>query len=526
MKDLIKKTKITDFLKNNGIFIIFCILLLWISLLLIQVADAYTMLNPENTKQTVMLHTLFQGEFGTIATWMTIIAIVLYSIIFIILNKKEIDISKIFLMIIIPLGIIHAIINPLGRVPDEDTHIRRAYEISYGHLLTKVNEEGDVGRELPAELNLVTKENETYNIFEQNKEKEYGEEKQFLTFNNTAIYAFICYLPQAIGILITRIFGANIITQIYAARIVNLLVYVVLIYFAIKKIPFKKFALFMITFLPITIQEAASLSPDALTNAICIFFVSYILYLIYSAEKLSKKDYIILGISSVFVALVKIIYLPLCALVFMIPNDKFDSKKKKYIILITIFILSVILNLGWLKYANSHYRQAYNEANPQEQIRFVLEDPYRYVITCFRDIHLRLDYYLLGLVGKDLSHIDIDMSMIMQLPLILLVLFSFICDENEKIKPNWKIKIFFGVIMLAVIALLFTSEYIAWNPVGNFWVNGVQPRYYIPILLILAVICNMNSLKLEKKIDWKYIYILTITINMHAIISMLNLYMK
>lgn len=526
MKELIKKQSVTDFFRNNGIFIIFCIVLLWISLLLIQVADAYTMLDPNNTKETVMLHPLFEGKFGTAATWMTIIAIVVYAIIFIITNKKEIDISKIFLIIIIPLGIIHAIVNPLGRVPDEDTHIRRAYEISYGHLLTKVNEEGEIGRELPAEINLITKENQTYTIFEQNKEKEYSEEKEFFTFSNTAIYAFICYLPQAIGIWITRLFGASVLVQAYAARITNLIVYVLLTYFAIKKIPFKKLAVFMITFLPITIQEAASLSPDALTNAICIFFVAYILYFIYSKEKMTKKDYIILGISSLVVALVKIIYLPLCALVFLIPNDKFDSKKQKYIILIIIFMISVICNLGWLKYANSHYRQAYNDANPQEQIRFVLEDPYRYITTCFRDVHLRIDYYVQGLIGNDLSHIDIDMSRIMQLPLLVLVLFAFTCDENGNIKPNWKVKLFFAAIAIAVIALLFTSEYISWNPVGNFWVNGVQPRYYIPLLLIIAVICHMNSLKIERKLDYKYIYLLTVTINMHAIVSMLNLYMK
>ena len=526
MKELIKKENAVDFLKKNGPFIIFCIILLYVSLLLVQVSDGYIMLERNNTKEVTMLKELFKGSFGTIAALITIIPIVLYSIIFIIFNKKEIDISKVFLMIMIPIGIIYLIISPLGRVPDEDTHIRRIYEISYGHFITKVNEEGDVGRELPAELKLITPDNKTYEIFEENKEKEYSDESEFLTFNNTAVYTFICYLPQVIGIWITRVFGANILVQVYAARVVNFLSYVAIIYFAIKKIPFKKFAIFMITFLPITVQQAASLSPDALTNALAIFFVAYIIHLMYSKEKMTKKDYIIVATTSVLVALVKIIYLPLCALIFLIPNDKFDSKKKKYIILIAIFMVSVILNLGWLKYANSHYRQAYNNANPKEQIRFVLIDPYKYITTCFRDVHLCLQSYIQGLIGNDLSYLDIDMSFIMQFPLLLLILFSFICDENNEIKPNWKEKLYSGLICLAVIALLFTSEYISWNPVANFWVEGVQPRYYIPILLIIAFICHMNSLKLEKKINYRYIFMLTIGINLHAIISMMNIFMK
>ena len=526
MKELIKKDKVKDFLKNNGIFIIFCLIMLWISLLLIQVADGYTMLDPNNTKPTQMLIPLFGQTFGNTASTLTIVGIILYCIFFVVTNKKEIDISKMFLIIVVPISLIHLTLHPIGRVPDENTHIRRAYEISYGYILTDVSEEGIVGRELPAELKFVTNENQTYDLYEQNKEKDYGTEKEFLDFNNTAIYAFISYLPQAIGIFITRIFGANIVVQVYGARVVNLFTYILLTYFAIKKIPFKRLAIFLIAFLPITIQEAASVSPDALTNGICFFFVSYILHLIYSKEKASKKDLILLGITSAVVALVKIIYLPLCALVFLIPDEKFENIKKKYTILILLFIISVILNLGWLKYANSHYRQAYNEANPNEQIAFVLQDPYRYIITCFRDVHLRIDFYLQGLVGADLSHLDIDMSMIMQVTLFLLLVFSFVCDENENIKPNWKIKSFLALIFLAVIALLFTSEYIAWNPVGNFWVNGIQPRYFIPVLIIVSVLCNMNNIKLEKKLDYKYIYMLTIGVNLHAIITMMNLYMK
>ena len=526
MKKIINKEDIINFFKKYGVFILFCIVLLWISLLLVQISDAYIMLEEDNTRPIEIYKDLFSKGFGTIASLITIIPIVLYTIIFCIIEKKEIDISKIFLLIVIPLGIMHMFVNPLGRVPDEDTHIRRAYEISCGYFITGLNEEGQVGRELPADLELITKENQTYNLYEIHKEKDYGEGNKFFDFNNTAVYTFICYLPQAIGISIARLFGGSIALQAYAARFVNFSIYVAIMYLAIKKIPFKKLAVFMIAFLPITIQEAASISPDALTNAISIFFVSYVIYHVYSKEKLTRKDYIILAITSVLVALVKIIYLPLCALIFLLPNEKFETKKKKYIILCTIFAVSVILNLVWLGFANSEYKQAYNEANPGAQIKFILEDPYRYIVTCFRDVHLRLDFYINGLVGEYLSYMDIKMSFIMEFILLLMVIFSFIYDENGEIKPNLKVKGMSALVILAVIALLFTSEYISWNPVGNFWVNGVQPRYYIPILLLVAVLCNINSMKLEKRLNYKYIYMLTIGINLHAIISLLNIYMK
>lgn len=544
MKELIKKDKVKEFfkekvanfLKNNGMLILFSILLLWISLLLIQTADNYIMQDTFNQKPTSMLIPLFSEGFGTIAVWLTVIPLGIYLILFSIIGKKEFDLSKVFLFIAIPLGIIYMIISPLGRIPDENSHSRRAYELSLGYLITDVDEEkSEFGRMLPKELRFVELDNISYNIYKEKIDSIYdanesGEEnietEEFLTFGNVAVYTFVSYVPQAIGIALSRIFTDNILVQMYTGRILNFAVYVAIMYFSLKIIPLKKLAVFMIAFLPIAMQQAASLSPDALTNSLSIFFVSYVLHLMYREEKMARKDYIILAILSILVAIIKIIYLPLCALVFLIPDKKFDTRKKKWIILITIFIVSVILNLAWLKFANAKYPQAYHNANQKEQIAFVLQDPYRYITTCFRDVHLRLDFYLFGLCGRDMSYIDIDISYIAVFTMLFLLVYSFIVEDECKIKPNWIVKGFFALIFLAIVALLFTSEYLTWNPVGNYWVNGIQPRYFIPMLLLIAVISNLNNIKIEKKYDYRYIYMLIVSINLHAIITMVNIFMK
>ena len=538
MKELVKKekvkeffkVKVVNFFKEHGMFLLVSLILLWISLNLIQMADNYLMHDPNNQKETSILIGLLSNNFAKIATGITTVLIIVNMIIFIVIGKKEIDISKIFLIIIIPLGLIHVFLSPLGRIPDEIYHSRRAYEVSLGHLITDIDEVNDErGRMLPQDLRVVVSENISYEAMKDRiklVEEQYAGTEDFMTFPNVAVYTFISYVPQALGIAITRIFTSNILVILYAGRIVNFAFFVTIIYFAIRKLPFKKLAVLLIAVLPIGIQQAASLSPDALTNALSIYFVAYVLHLIYRDEKLTRKDYIMLTITSILVALIKIIYLPLCALVFLIPEKKFDSRKKKWAILIAIFVVSVILNLVWLKFANSRYPMAYHGANQKEQISFILEDPYRYIQTCFRDLHMRIDFYIYGLVGKDLSHIDIDMSNIMLMALLFLLLYSFIIDDNDKVKPNFIVKGFFFIIFLAIVALLYTSEYLTWNPVGNYWVNGIQPRYFIPMLLLVAVVCNINSIKVEKKIDYRYIYMTVIAANLHAIITMLNIFMK
>lgn len=323
MKQLIKKenvdnffkVKLVNFFKEHGMFILFSLIMLWVSLLLIQMADNYLIHDINNQKPAEILVGLFSSNFAKIATFGTSILIVINMIILIAVGKKELDISKIFLMIVIPLGLIHVFLSPLGRVPDEIYHSRRAYEVTLGHLITDIDEENhEMGRMLPQDLRVVVKENISYQAMQDRiklVEEQYAGTQDFMTFPYVAVYTFISYVPQAIGMGLARIFTSNILVQLYAGRIVNLAFYITIVYFAIKRLPFKKLAALMIALLPIGIQQAGSLSPDALTNALSIYFVSFVLSLIYRDEKLTRKDYIMLAITSILVAIIKIIYLPL-----------------------------------------------------------------------------------------------------------------------------------------------------------------------------------------------------------------------
>src|SRR5574344_2214012 len=53
-----------------------------------------------------------------------------------VLLKKKVAIEKLFLSLAIPIGIGYLVLVPLGRVPDEQNHFLRAYEISLGYLVS------------------------------------------------------------------------------------------------------------------------------------------------------------------------------------------------------------------------------------------------------------------------------------------------------------------------------------------------------------------------------------------------------
>ena len=97
--------------------------------------------------------------------------------------------------------------------------------------------------------------------------------------------------------------------------------------------PFSKELLLLIALMPMSLQQAASLSQDSFTNAIAFLFVAYCFKIAYNIEKCSVKDKIILFGLAVIISLCKIVYLPLILLYFLIPHDRMESKKLLYLYL-------------------------------------------------------------------------------------------------------------------------------------------------------------------------------------------------
>ena len=164
----------------------------------------------------------------------------------------------------------------------------------------------------------------------------------------------------------------------------NLIVFTILGYFTIKFIPFKKISAFLILFSPIVMQEAISLSPDALTIASSSLLIAYILHLKYNCDsKLNRSQIVLLSLLSVVLSLCKIVYFPICMLLFIIPFKRFGTKKKKNIIIISIIIISMILNLIWLSISSSFLPDSTSGANSSLQLSYILHNLHQYIYIIF-----------------------------------------------------------------------------------------------------------------------------------------------
>ena len=73
--------------------------------------------------------------------------------------------------------------------------------------------------------------------------------------------------------------------------------------------------------------------------------------------------------------------------------------------------------------------------------------------------------------------------------------------EDEKIKVDLPTKIVVAIVFLSIIALIYTSVYVQWTPYKSTFIYGVQPRYFLPILILVALILDNDMIELKVKID-------------------------
>ena len=315
----------------------------------------------------------------------------------------------------------------------------------------------------------------------------------------------------------------------YGARIVNMIIAIFLLYIAIKKMPFGKLGMLLSMCFPIAIEGFTSMSPDALTVSIAYLFTAYVLNIVFNKEKIVRKvDVLILTILAIFLALCKIVYLPLVGLLLLIPKERFKTRKQQVLTIVIIMAIAVIVNLVWLG-ISSKYLALYKDGNSGDQLLALLQNPIEYIQRLCTTINQLGGNYVYSIFGSELGWNEYAiMYTFFPLMFALLFIYTNISDKSLKIKLTKFQNIIIGLIILAVVGLVFTSLYIQWNNETDTIIRGVQGRYFIPIIPITLIFVfsklKLSSEQTEDKVI-KNTGIGICLINMYTLINLLILNM-
>lgn len=447
--------------------------------------------------------------FAVAMIFINILAIIAF---YIILYKQEIKLDKIFLGTISILGIIYLAIIPMYRGHDEHAHFFRAYEISKGIFNTKIKEEKESITEIPKAFveAMIYEEDKTdtrymnegyYRDVIDTMNEQITDENVDINGSYMAVYSMVPYIPQALAIKVVSSFTNRVLIIFYAARLANLIVAIAILYIAFKIIPYGKKIIFLICMIPTVLCQISSMSPDAMTFTSSILLIAYVLKIINDNKKLEKKNIAILAILGVIVGLCKITYIPLVFITLLIPKELYNDKKSKIISLLLIILLPVIMNIIWLGIANEHLALIDNNKSDVQK-SYILSHPIEYFRTCAYTLYSKWGEYIGGLFGQNLEHINVvkvgDMNTHMFLILFILVI---LFDDSIKGKFNNFGKIVFSAVLIIILALIWTSLYMQWSGYKWFFVDGIQGRYFIPLLLPLCLLLGQNNIAKSSKIN-------------------------
>lgn len=468
-------------------------------------------------------------------TWLMaalIIAMIIGIVLVIYCTKKRMPLEKVFLILGGYIGILYFATLPVFRAPDEINHYMRAFEISQGNFVSEHMGEDGVGgnylpeNTIPAEL-CEARNIDYYKILEnRNQEMNYEQPVEY-TFGNTALYAPFVYLPQAVGIAIGSLFTQKSVYLVYAGRLVTFLFCYLLLYCCIKNTVIRKNIVFLACFMPMLMSQIVSLSADAVTIATAFALITFCVKINMdeAVTIISNRQRIGIAVLTLLLSLCKIVYLPVCFIILWLNRDKFKNRKDSILFKsVTLAVVSIV-NVIWLIISAGFLVEFNPGVDSKEQVKYVLTHLISYIGICVNTFVLRAQGWLEEMVGSKLGWaMDVEVPLIL-IGIILAVFVVFIViagEEEQKELSVWGRGVFL-LILLATVALIFTSLYVQWTPVANTLVNGIQGRYFIPLIPVVVALFASN--KMRCKYNYGMLYMFLFMVNMIAVIKQVFFYL-
>lgn len=410
--------------------------------------------------------------------------------------KKKLFKPEIFFPLIILLfGLLLILITPIGANYDEETYMARIFEMSLGHIMP--NSFLGEGRNYPAvlmsnsyrqDVNLWPVDAPTW--IEQAKVRIDWDNRDFdslWNYQTRAVYFPTLFIVQA---PIMRIMGPRldipIVFIFYTIRFSYLVIYLLLVYLALRIIPFGKWMLGVIATAPMSLILASAISPDPIIFGVCFLFVAWVLYLIkQSSGYITKKQLLITCGLILAVCTLKPNYFFILFLLFALPYKNF-LKKSDLVVIMVVSLLGVGMSLGWTYMASQVVFNQLNMAS-DSMPRFwsLFQAPQIFIKSLAETISQSIVPYLIQTIG-------ISGYGYWRLPTLVYVLYPaaivlvFFLEDNRNILTR-KQKIVFWLTGLLNFLVIFTLFFIANTPLGSSTIVGVQGRYFIPFILVLLL---------------------------------------
>jgi len=433
----------------------------------------------------------------------------------------------VFILIALPFGVFSAVFVPQMSVTDENAHLLRAYQVARGEFICQK------GSIYPQDIidksksgtngsrNYTMDFSDTIDNSEQNK----------FACGSAAGYSPIAYIPQALGVTAAEFIHPTAATMVLFARIANLLLYIIALYWIIKKVRVGKYVFFVVALIPQMVHLAASLSADMINNVVTLGLVALILNLFIQQQKVSKKQIFLLLCLVVASALLKknLVFI-LLPLVFL-PSKLFIENKVKSIpfnihkwalagVTVATFALAYVV---WTKLSFVNSVAVVGLPNPIEQHpNLFFNLLFNTYLSDYGDLVLR------GVIGEFSSFLYHFPTILVFIQLIILLI-AYLSESTSSIRiiarNKWLVISMTAAFVISIFAITY-GLYTEWGLKRGIaeYADGVQGRYFTALLILLVPLFAWISRYVSVKVKSDKLLFVIITVGQVMLLAFYVLY--
>lgn len=448
--------------------------------------------------------------------------------------RQRTKIEYIFFITFCLFGLAVVFITPAGQNTDEPSHVYRVWQLANFNLKSDIqvkNNITSIGGDMPTNLvNLFLDSggpqslNPTFKFNSIDRASllklKNTPNKTFVAFAGAAQYSPVAYLPYFPATFAGIIFHLPFLITLYLMRISSLIFVVILIFLAIRFIPFGKWAIFTIALLPSTLTQAASVTADSMAIATGLLAIALTLKFVFDKSKPSILNTVLITSLFVVLALTKVNYTPLAflPLLAIVYNQHYKSLRGVLAASIPP-LFSIVCALVWMHMTSYANTVGYILANPSVQEHFILHNPFQYLKVLFYTLftnQAQTEIYT-SFFGN-FSWLTAPLApLFMIVATINLTLSSFLTTPRERnylalVQRPYVFRLTAFLLFGVSVVGIATALYLYSSPVRYPTVTGIQGRYFLPIIPLVLVALYGNAVKNQQVIKYTLISLVLVTL--------------
>lgn len=322
------------------------------------------------------------------------------------------------------------------------------------------------------------------------------------------------YYPMSAGFYLGRLLHLDFADMVALAKLGNLLFYIFVVFWAVKKARGYGMVVAAIGLLPNNIFIASALSYDALvTSGLLLGYVLLLNEILTPDEKIRPGNALLMLLAFVAGCLSKPVYIVMALMLLFLPAKKFHHKWMAVMFKTAVTVLAglMIYNIFFpTPVAGGDYQLVSNTAfsgdkrsvgtSTMGQIQYILQNPLTYTRVLLGEMFGMLSNYLTkgfsigGVPFVGYAYLGTAPFVTNWLLIVLGLFAAMFAGMQERIGKV--IGALTHLMNFGVAAIVFSSMYISYTAVGSSQILGVQGRYFIPLFLpFLSCFFSMGNNK-------------------------------